>query len=467
MKKFLIALCMILCLSLATGLAEVESFGFDFPDDGDTQADWNMATAIVQAIERPQIPANYAVNVTEYGAVGNGAADDRPAIQKAIDETSEKGGGQVIVPAGTYFCKGSIELKSCVELHLEEGSTLLFSPVAADFLPVVKSRWEGTELMNYSPMVYAYGQHDIAITGKGKIDGNRDSEFHAMTENQKADQVALRQMGAAGVPLEERVFGEGHYLRPSCIQINYCDRVLLEDYTVTNSPFWINHVNCSNHVQVRGLTVDSMFANNDGVDVESSTFVVVEENNFHTGDDSVVVKAGRDYDGREVGLPSKYIVVRNNIMGGEDGIALGSEMAGGISYVFFENNTLLDGVNVIRFKSNLDRGGAVEHIRVRNMDIGNFETFIWFQMKYPGELGCNFPAIYNDIVFEDFTVDSISETLFNCEAPEGYPLQNVLIKDVTVTESATTTLQMENVKNLVLDDFVVNDQRMNGVISSY
>lgn len=467
MKKFLVALCMMLCLSLATGLAEVESFGFDFPDDGDTQADWNMATAIVQAIERPQIPANYAVNVMEYGAVGDGAADDRPAIQKAIDETSEKGGGQVIVPAGTYFCKGSIELKSCVELHLEEGSTLLFSPVAADFLPVVKSRWEGTELMNYSPMVYAYGQHDIAITGKGKIDGNRDSEFHAMTENQKADQVALRQMGAAGVPLEERVFGEGHYLRPSCIQINYCDRVLLEDYTVTNSPFWINHVNCSNHVQVRGLTVDSMFANNDGVDVESSTFVVVEENNFHTGDDSVVVKAGRDYDGREVGLPSKYIVVRNNIMGGEDGIALGSEMAGGISYVFFENNTLLDGVNVIRFKSNLDRGGAVEHIRVRNMDIGNFETFIWFQMKYPGELGCNFPAIYNDIVFEDFTVDSISETLFNCEAPEGYPLQNVLIKDVTVTESATTTLQMENVKNLVLDDFVVNDQRMNGVISSY
>lgn len=248
--------------------------------------------------------------------------------------------------------------------------------------------------------------------------------------------------------------------------INYCDRVLLEDYTVTNSPFWINHVNCSNHVQVRGLTVDSMFANNDGVDVESSTFVVVEENNFHTGDDSVVVKAGRDYDGREIGLPSKYIVVRKNIMGGEDGIALGSEMAGGISYVFFEDNVLLDGVNVIRFKSNLDRGGKVEHIRVRNMDIGNFDTFIWFQMKYPGELGCNFPAIYNDIVFEDFTVDSIATTLFNCEAPAGYPLQNVMIKDVTVTESATTSLQLENVKNLVLDNFVVNDQRINGVLSS-
>ena len=470
MKKFLIAVGMILSLTLATGLAEMEFFGFDFPDDGDTQADWNMATAIVQNIERPKIPTDYSVNVVkEYGAVGDGAADDKPAIQKAIDETSEKGGGQVVVPAGTYFCKGSIELKSCVDLHLEEGATLLFSPVAADFLPVVKTRWEGTELLNYSPMVYAYGQHDIAITGKGKIDGNQDSEFLAMMKNEgaRADVATLRRMGADGVPLEERVFGEGHYLRPSCIQINYCDRVLLEDYTVTNSPFWINHVNCSNHVQVRGLTVDSMFGNNDGVDIESSTFVVVEENNFHTGDDSVVVKAGRDYDGRQVGLPSKYIVVRNNIMGGEDGIALGSEMAGGISYVFFENNTLPEGVSVIRFKSNLDRGGTVEHIRVRNMDIGNFKTFIWFQMKYPGDQGGNFPAIYNDIVFEDFTVDSISETLFKCEAPAGYPLQNVLIKDVTVTESATTTLQMENLKNLVLDDFVVNDQRMNGVISSY
>lgn len=469
MKKLLIVLCAMLCIALplaAMAQSDVTEYSFDFPGSESTQVDWNMAAAIVQAIQRPNIPTNYEVNVAELGAVGDGVADDLPIIQKAIDDTSAAGGGKVVVPAGTYFCKGPVVLKSCVELHLEEGSKLLFSPVAADFLPVVKTRWEGTELMNYSPMVYAYGQHDIAITGKGTIDGNADSEFHAWPSQQKPDQQQLRLYGADGVPLEDRVFGEGHYLRPSCIQINYCDRVLLEDYTVTNSPFWINHLNASNHVQVRGLNVDSMFANNDGVDVESSTFVVVEENTFHTGDDSVVVKSGRDYDGRQLGLPSKYIVVRKNDMGGEDGIALGSEMSGGISYVFFEDNIMRDGVSAVRFKANLDRGATCEHIRVRNMTIGNFENFIWFQMKYPGELGGNFATVYKDLVFEDITVESITGNVFDAHAPKGYPLQDVLIRNVTINQSEKTDLTLENVMNLVIENFEINDQRINGVLTS-
>ena len=304
----------------------------------DTQEDWNMASTIVQSIQRPQIPEDYQVNIADLGAKGDGTTNDLPVLQQAIDETSERGGGRVVVPAGTYYMAGPVVLKSYVDLHLEEGSRLLFSPNPEDY-PIVETRWEGTRLMNYSPLVYAYGQHDIAITGKGTIDGNPESEFHKWPSMQKADQVQLRLYGSEGVPVEQRVFGEGHYLRPSCIQINYCQRVLLEDYTVTNSPFWINHLNCSDHVQVNGINVDSMFANNDGVDVESSTYVVVENCTFHTGDDSVVVKSGRDYDGRVVARPSKYVVVRNNDMGGEDGIALGSEMSGGIEWVFFETTS--------------------------------------------------------------------------------------------------------------------------------
>lgn len=469
MKKLCVALCLVALLALPlVSIAETSmDFEFDFPGAGEsTQADWNMASAIVQAVKRPNIPTENVINVKDLGATGDGATDDLPAIQGAIDQANAEGGGKVVVPEGTYFCKGPVVLKSCVELHLEEGSKLLFSPEAADYLPVVKTRWEGTELMNYSPMVYAYGEHDIAITGKGTIDGNAESEFHAMRANQKADQQQLRLYGAAGVPVEERVFGEGHYLRPACIQINYCERVLLEDYTVTNSPFWINHLNCSSHVQVRGLTVDSMFANNDGVDVESSSFVIVEENKFHTGDDSVVVKSGRDYDGRQVGIPSKYVVVRKNDMGGEDGIALGSEMSGGIAYVFFEDNIVRDGVSVIRFKANLDRGGTCEHIRVRNMTIGNFENFIWFQMNYPGELGGNFPTVYKDLVFEDITVESLTGNVFDAHAPKGYPLQDVLIRNVTVKESAKTDLTLENVMNLVIENFKINDQRLSGVLTS-
>lgn len=455
---FVLAVCF--CIAAAPSFSS-ETPGFSFPrPHQSTLSDWSTASSIVQAIQRPNIPAkDYAVDFS--------GGDARKAIQDAIDKANSEGGGRVIIPAGEYFCKGSIVLKSCVDLHLEEGAKLLFSPEPADYLPVVKTRWEGTELMNYSPMVYAYGQHDIAITGIGTIDGNKDSVFHSWKSKEKPDQQQLRLWGAAGLPVEQRVFGEGHYLRPCIIDVNYCDRVLLEDYTVTNSPFWINHINCSNHVQVRRLKVNSMFANNDGVDVESSQYVVIEENVFRTGDDSVVVKSGRDYDGRKIGLPSKYVVVRKNDMGGEDGIALGSEMSGGIAYVFFEDNILRDGVSAVRFKANLDRGGTCEHIRVRNMHIANFENFIWFQLNYPGELGGNFPTVYKDLVFEDITVESLKGRLFECHAPKGYPLQDVMLRNVTIKKADKTDFILENVSNLVIDNLAVNDQRMNGVLSSF
>lgn len=459
-KVLVLVLAVCFCIAAAPSFSS-ETPGFSFPrPHQSTLSDWSTASSIVQAIQRPNIPAkDYAVDFS--------GGDARKAIQDAIDKANSEGGGRVIIPAGEYFCKGSIVLKSCVDLHLEEGAKLLFSPEPADYLPVVKTRWEGTELMNYSPMVYAYGQHDIAITGTGTIDGNKDSVFHSWKSKEKPDQQQLRLWGAAGLPVEKRVFGEGHYLRPCIIEVNYCDRVLLEDYTVTNSPFWINHLNCSNHVQVRRLKVNSMFANNDGVDVESSQYVVIEENVFRTGDDSVVVKSGRDYDGRKIGLPSKYVVVRKNDMGGEDGIALGSEMSGGIAYVFFEDNILRDGVSAVRFKANLDRGGTCEHIRVRNMHIANFENFIWFQLNYPGELGGNFPTVYKDLVFEDITVESLKGRLFECHAPKGYPLQDVMLRNVTIKKADKTDFILENVSNLVIDNLAVNDQRMNGVLSSF
>lgn len=464
MRKILVCFFMACILTLTAVPAftsPVPEINFVFPNimEG-TLSDWASASAIVQAIQRPNIPAKeFRLNAP--------AEDARKAIQELIDKASSEGGGKVIIPAGDYFCKGSIVLKSCVELHLEEGAKLLFSPDPADYLPVVKTRWEGTELMNYSPMVYAYGQHDIAITGKGSIDGNSESVFHSWKKIEKPDQQQLRLWGAAGLPVEERVFGEGHYLRPCIIEVNYCERVLLEDYTVMNSPFWINHINCSNHVQVRRLKVNSMFANNDGVDVESSQYVLIEENVFRTGDDSVVVKSGRDYDGRKIGLPSKYVVIRKNDMGGEDGIALGSEMSGGIAYVFFEDNILRDGQSAVRFKANLDRGGTCEHIRVRNMKIANFENFIWFQLNYPGELGGNFPTVYKDLVFEDITVESLKGKLFECHAPKGYPLQDVMLKNITIKKADNSNFILENVSNLIIDNLVINDQKMNGILSSF
>jgi polygalacturonase len=425
------------------------------------KADWSMAEAIVQKIQPPAIPAREFV-VTAFGAVGDGRTDARPAILQAIDKSAAEGGGRVVLPAGVWFSKGPIALKSRIDLHLADGARLLFSPDPGDYLPAVKTRWEGTEVMGYSPLIYARDVEDVAITGKGVIDGNADSVFHSWKAREKPDQLALRQMGIDGVPVDRRQMGEGHYLRPSIIQFFNARRVLLEDYTVRNSPFWVNHLVYTDQAIVRRLNVESRMANNDGVDIDSSRYVLIENNIFRTGDDSVVVKSGRDRDGRDIGRPSEYVVVRNNDMGGEDGIALGSEMSGDIRYVFFTDNVLRTGASAIRFKGNLDRGGVVEHIRVRNMTVESFKTLFWFELNYPGEMGGNYPPVYRDLVFENFTVDNV-ETVFEAHGPEDHPLSDVLLKNVTI-KSAKTPLKLENVERLAFENVQIDKDRIDGMI---
>ncbi|MFE9654517.1 glycoside hydrolase family 28 protein [Micromonospora sp. NPDC006431] len=418
-----------------------------------------MIQRIVDKIETPAIPKRDYV-VTDFGAVGDGSADARPAIMAAIKRASQDGGGRVVLPAGRWFSKGPIHLASRIDLHVSEGATLLFSPAAKDYLPVVRTRWEGTELFGYSPLIYANDVHDVAITGKGVIDGNEQHEFHSWTGKQQGDQLRLRQMGFTGVPVEQRIFGSGTYLRPSAVQFFHATRVLLQDYTIHNSPFWINHLVYTDDAIVRNLVVDSHRANNDGVDVDSSTHVLIEKNTFRTGDDSVVVKSGRDLDGRTIGRPSEYIVVRNNDMGGEDGIALGSEMSGDIRHVYFTDNVLRTGASAIRFKGNLDRGGTVEHIRVRNMTVESFDTLIWFQLNYPGELGGNFPPVYRDIVFSDITVEAAGQVL-EVHGPQAAPLRDVLLKDIVV-KKADKPFVLENVERLRFDNLMINGDRIDG-----
>lgn len=425
-----------------------------------TAADWRMADEIVAGIQAPRIPSR------EFRVPGpaDGKADARPAILAAIARASRTGGGRVVLGPGVWLSRGPVHLKSRIDLHLEKGATLLFSPEPAHYLPVVKTRWEGTEVMSYSPLIYAADVEDVAITGEGVIDGNAKSGFHAWHRLAEPDFRRLRKMGFDGVPLGRRVFGPGTHLRPPIIQFMGAKRVKLEGYTVRNSPFWVNHLVYVDHAVVRGIRVESMFPNNDGVDVDSSTHVLIEKSVFRTGDDSVVVKSGRDLDGRTIARPSTHVVVRNNDMGGEDGIALGSEMSGGIRHVFFTDNVLRKGLSAIRFKANLDRGGTVEHVRVRNFTVEDFGTLFWFQLDYPSELGGNFPSTYRDIVFEDFKVQNVG-VVFDGHAPAAAPLKGVLIKDVAIA-SAKTNFVLENVQDLRLDNLTIGGQRYDGRLSA-
>jgi hypothetical protein len=423
------------------------------PDPG--RVDWSLVETIVKRIELPHIPDR------EYRVVAVEATDARPAILTAIEKASAAGGGRVVLAKGTWRSDGPIHLKSRIDLHLEEGATLLFSPDPAHYLPVVKTRWEGTEVLGYSPLIYARDVEDVAITGPGTIDGNAGSGFHAWHQVAQADFVRLRKLGFAGAPLAERVFGAGTHLRPSLIQFLGARRVLLEGYTARNSPFWVNHLVYVDQATVRGIRVESHFPNNDGVDVDSSRYVLVERSTFRTGDDSVVVKSGRDLDGRRIGRPSEYVVVRGNDMGGEDGIALGSEMSGGIRYVFFTDNVLRSGASAIRFKANLDRGGTVEHVGVRRFKVGAFTRLLWFQLDYPGELGGNFPSTYRDLVFEDLEVETV-ETLFEAHAPAAAPLRDVVLRNVAVA-AAQKPLLATNVTGLRFENVTVGGKSVDGL----
>jgi len=424
--------------------------------------------SIVSTIELPRIPNN-VVNVADFferPTYKNGRAhekDIRPAILAAIEHASKLGGGRVVVPAGNWRSLGPIHLRSKIDLHFSDGAHLVFSDSPKDFLPVVKTRWEGTEMYGYSPFIYAYKVQDVAITGKGIIDGNEKSDFFAWHPREKPDQLALRKMGIQGLPVEQRQFGKGHLLRPSLIQIMDAERVLLEDYETRNSPFWVNHLIYTKHATVRQLKVDSHHANNDGVDVDSSSWVLIENNLFRTGDDSVVIKSGRDRDGRDIAIPSEYIVVRNNDMGGEDGIALGSEMSGGIRYVYFSDNILRKGISAVRFKANMDRGGVVEHIRVRNLKVEAFESLFWFQLNYPGELDGKHPSQYRDIVFENVNVEKAG-TFLEIHGPDDLPVQDLVFKNVNVGHVEKQMI-LENVKNLVFDNVTINNQNVNGALN--
>lgn len=424
--------------------------------------DWAMADTIVNAIEAPKIPNNEFV-ITAFGAEPGAKHDSLPAINAAIKAAVAAGGGKVTIPKGTWLSKGPIHLKSKINLHLSEGSRLLFTRYTKYYLPTVKTRWEGTELLGYSPLIYAANVKDVAITGPGHLDGNRKSSFRKWFKKQENDRQKLRKMGATGIPLKQRVFAKRSYLRPSFVQIFNAERVLLDGYKITDAPFWINHLVYTKHATVKNLRVESDFANNDGIDIESSQYVLVENNHFRTGDDSVVIKSGRDMDGRVKAIPSENIVVRNNDMGGEDGIAIGSEMSGGVKNVFFTDNVLREGSSAIRFKANLDRGGLVEHIRVRNFKVESFTNLFWFQLNYPGELGGNFPSTYKDIIFENIEVEQ-ADVFLEAHAPKIAPLQGVTFKNIQV-KKVEKHFDIENAVDLKFDNVTLGKQTLDGNLS--
>jgi polygalacturonase len=197
---------------------------------------WEMVPRILARIQPPRFP-DRDLDIRRHGAVGDGKTDCRDAIAKAIAECFASGGGRVVAPAGTWLSNGPIHPAGNVNSHLEEGCTVRFGTNPAAYLPTVLVRWEGTRCHNYSPLIYAYRQQNIAITGRGVFDGQATQFWQEWKRKQTSDQEALRKMGMELTPLEKRTFGAGHYLRPGMFQAYDCRNLLIEGVTFQNSPF--------------------------------------------------------------------------------------------------------------------------------------------------------------------------------------------------------------------------------------
>ena len=382
-------------------------------------------------------------------------------IQGEIDRAAAAGGGRVTVPAGEHLTDGPIRLRSNVELHLEEGARIVFPDDPKKYLPAVPTSWEGVECLNYSPLVYAYGCTNVAITGRGTFAPKMDL-WRKWFERGKGHMEATRRLYdwcSFFAPLEERDLTKipESNVRPHLMQFNRCRDVRLEGFRIRESPFWTIHLYLCDGVTVRGLDVYAHGHNNDGVDIEMTRNVLVEGCRFDQGDDAIVVKAGRNQDAWRLATPSENIEIRNcTVVNGHVLLGVGSEMSGGVRNVYLHDCTLeSEAFRLLYVKTNERRGGFVENIRMENVKAKNVragvmavETDVLYQWK-------DFPthevrvATIRNLTMRNVVVEE-AERLLDIRGDARLPVDGVTLENVRVARARETD-RIENAKNVTVD----------------
>ncbi|MGW7684143.1 glycoside hydrolase family 28 protein [Kribbella sp. NPDC054772] len=348
--------------------------------------------------------------ITDYGA---SSGDWSVAIAAAVDACALTG-GRVVVPAGV-FRTGPIRLRSNVELHVSAGATLRFLADSAAY-PIVRTRWQGIECFSHSPLIYAYDEVNVAVTGTGTLDGGASTDNWWSDTRPRTDWQRLLQMVEDGVPVEERVFEPGHGFRPSFVQPYSCRRVRIEDVRIVNAPMWVVHPVFCDDVLVRGITVDCHGPNNDGCNPDSCSDVLITGCSFTTGDDCIAIKSGRDADGRRVGRPSENIRIDScRFSAGHGALTIGSEASGGVRGVHARDLHVTGSAvdHALRIKTNSQRGGRIEDITVENVVVDAVTTsavLITTRHAEPDEFAGHAPVV-RDITVTNLTVGSAPRTV--------------------------------------------------------
>jgi polygalacturonase len=411
-------------------------------------------------------------DIRDYGAAPNDDTKDTDAIRKAIEIASNAGGGTVYFPAGRWV-SGAIQLKSNITLHLDAGAVLAFTQDFNDYLPMVPSRWEGAECVNFCPPLYAYRAENIAIVGRGLIDGQGRAwwDFHrklrAAFQAKKTGEPSTwsklfleKNAGSPGLGRWEQM---GYFLRPPMIQPFECRNVRIEGVSLKDPPFWtINPVYCDN-VTVTGVSIKNPddSPNTDGINPDSCRNVHISDCHISVGDDCITIKSGRDEDGRRVGRPCENITVTNcTMLDGHGGVVIGSEMSGGVRRVAI-SNCIFDGTERgIRIKTTRGRGGAIEDIRVSNIVMTRiasapFDLNMFYQ-KTPEEPVSERTPILRNLHFSDITVKDSPAAGFILGLAE-MPVENVTFSNLAI--DAEKGFSCSNARNIAFRNVQINTKK--------
>jgi polygalacturonase len=422
---------------------------------------WPEARAIVAATKLPTFPAA-TFNVLSYGAKADNATDNTDAFARAINACNAAGGGTVIVPTGTYVT-GAIYLKSNVNLRLD-GATLMFSGDATKY-PTVFTRYEAIECMNHSPMIYAYGEHNIALTGTGTLDAKNTA-----TWNKGHNRAFLENMIANGVtdPRKRIVPGSGTSLLVAFIEPYRCDTVLIQGISVRNTQFWQLHPTLSTNVTVDSVNTSGVGVpySTDGCDPECCDHVVIKNSTLGSNDDAIAIKAGRDDDARRVNVPCQNIVIFGCTLNGTvGGIACGSEQTSGIRNVYAYKNTMGAATQFALYvKSNTRRGGFTTNVNVDNLSGSVTGAYVLMTTTYQGQTGPYLPA------FSNFTITNSSCThasrVLDLNGLSNAHINGITLLDCNFNGVANPTNILNNVDNVSLTNVRINGAPVGGSTST-
>jgi polygalacturonase len=413
-------------------------------------------------IKDPIFP-NKVYSIRDFGGVANGEHNNTEAFKEAIKACAHNGGGVVEVPEGEWLT-GPIHLKSNVHLRLEKNAIVKFSDKFEDYLPVVFTRWEGVECYNYSPLIYANGCENIAVTGEGTLVGNGKAWWRWKKLQQKAaNKLVYAEYN--NIPVKDRVFGtEKDALRPSFIQPINSKNVLIEGIKVINGPQWTIHpVYCENLI-VRGVKFETNGPNTDGLNPDSCKNVLIEDCYFETGDDCIAINAGMNEDGWRVAKPCEIIVIRNcHMHEGHGGVVIGSGMSGGVRNVYAHHCKFTGGDRGIRLKSMRGRGGFVEniwfdHIEIRDM----INEMIQVNMFYGSSTvipKTDTPPDFRNIHISNITGENAKIAVMIHGLPE-HPLENITLENLEL--SANKAIECHDVNGITMSNVKIKARKGQG-----